>query len=250
MLITDILAALSSGTMLVYSFLYIRFVLRLPDMITDTSLRAAERNVKLAIFIIMLAFILIALIKFIFSVGKIIYRLRNSKKNPSEEDGGFWLKSFIRSEKIGYKRFSVWLNVAFVIFPFSVLLFIFPNLSYEIGAGRTLETKNVYEHALWEMNWFFPMVQFFLILFTVNLIISILRLIIAKVNNDYMELYFVSQSRNTDFINCRACGFDNHISSVNCGDCGIALRSTPASKAAESVMPSRNTDFRAMPPTM
>jgi len=231
MFITDIMAVLCSGGTLAFMLINIQRILRLPAMIGDTNIPASERNIKLFIFIVMVIFILIALVKFVTSVGKLIFRLCSYNKGRADENS-FFTKMFVKSATVPFRKLIVGGNIAVVAYSLIMFLVAFPNLRYDIGAGRTLETRNINEHRIWEMSWFYPMLQTLLILFVIGLLISILRLKIAKVNHEYDELYALSESRKMEFLICRACGFDNHVSSIRCADCETALRFIPDSVPA------------------
>jgi hypothetical protein len=246
MIITDIMAAVCSAVTFAGSFLYISFILRLPAMITDSSVRASERNIKLLILVTVIVIMLIALVKFVSSVWKLIYRISYNKKSAEEiKNGGFFTKSFVRGDDIGFRRFSLLLNFFVAFYALAMFLLAFPNRMYIVGAGRTAITVNEETHRIWEIRWFLPMLQFFLIMFAVSLLICILRYKIVSVKKEYTELYALTESRELCFVKCRACGFDNHMSSVNCGKCNSSLVAADIlKKATAHVHASKNLDLR------
>jgi hypothetical protein len=107
-----------------------------------------------------------------------------------------------------------------------MFLLVYPFKRYTIGAGRTIQEMNQEVHQLWELTWFLPMLQFFIIMFAVALVINVTRLKIVNVKKEYQEIYAVSQSRGVFTVRCNACNFDNHISSTHCGKCEESLRIT------------------------
>ncbi|MDR2531503.1 MAG: hypothetical protein LBC82_01515 [Oscillospiraceae bacterium] len=222
MLVADIMAAVCSGATLAYSFVFINVMLRLPAMITDNTIRASERNIKLLILVTTIIIMFIALVKFISSAGKILYRVLYYKKNP--EADGFFARSFVKSGTMRFRFFSVMLNSFIAFYALAMFLLAFPNRMYTVGEGRTARVIGEETHRIWEMRWFLPMLQFFLIMFLIGLAISVLRYKIVSVQKEYEELYAVSRARKPQETTCRICGFENHISSVNCGKCEAKSR--------------------------
>jgi uncharacterized membrane protein len=235
MFITDIMAAACSAVTFVYTFIHINFVLRLPSRIMDTSLPASERNAKLIVFIAMLIIMIIVTGKFVSSVGKVVFKLayfnKKAKARDFKEPLGLFTKLCLLSSEKVFRKISVAANGAAVFCVLSMFVLVFPFRQYERQEGRRIVMVNAYEHSVWEMHWFFPMLRMFILLFIIGLAISVLRLKIVNVKKEYDDIYALSKIRKVVNIKCRACGFDNHLSSINCGSCGEALRADVVPKA-------------------
>ncbi|MCL2694662.1 MAG: hypothetical protein FWE60_06115 [Oscillospiraceae bacterium] len=218
MFITDIAAAVCSAAAFIYTFLYMNFILRLPSRIMDTTALASERNAKLIVFITMVVIMLIILVKFVSSIGKVVYCFAGKGKP------GLFTRLYTLSNTMVFRKISVALNGAAAFFVSAMFVLVFPFREYEQQQGRRIVMINAYEHQVWEMRWFFPMLRVFIFLFFAGLVISVIRLKIINVKKEYNEIYAVHATRNIQNTKCRSCGFDNHISSTNCGSCGGALR--------------------------
>jgi hypothetical protein len=222
MFIADIMAAVCSAVTFACSFFYLRFILNLPSLITDSTIPASERNIKLLILITAIMLILIAFLKFISSVGKILYRLKAGKSE--EGANSFFGKLYANSAGVRFRKFSMLLNGGIAFYALAMYLLAFPNRMYVIGSGRTALVRHEETHRIWEISWFLPMLQIFLILFLAGLLISILRYKISSVNKEYHELYELTHAKDMFFTRCRSCGFENHVSSVGCAKCEGVLR--------------------------
>ncbi|MCL2077137.1 MAG: hypothetical protein FWH08_01870 [Oscillospiraceae bacterium] len=231
MFICDILAALCSGAALTFTVINFKFIARLPAMISDTSLPASDRNVKLIIFITMLVIIGIFAVKFFTSVGKILYRQLVFKKLPEGGGSGFLANMFDKSGTKPYRIFTVMMNLTAVLYVGVMLLLVSPNQSYVVGAGRAGRVVNENLHALWEIDWFLPMLGFLLVMLAIGLVIDITRLKAVYVIHEYEEIYAFGKERVIKTQKCGSCGFENHPTSRLCADCGKALSGLTGKRA-------------------
>jgi len=212
MFVTDILAFTSSLVALIYTFIYFDYISKLASSITSKE--------KQIIFICMVIIICVTVIKLAAVIVKFALReLRFGKKPESLEGGGFLAKAYVFTESKAYRILSVCVNGLITFYVLSMFVLVSPFQKYTVGRA----TYNEDLARLWEINWFLPMLGFFFVIFAVHLIISAVRLGIFNVKKEYDEVYAIAKSRALITIRCRACGFDNHVSSVCCGNCDADL---------------------------
>jgi len=209
MFIADIAAAATSAFALVYTLIYVNFILGLPAKIADTSLPASERNAKLIVLVTMAVVILIILVKVVISVGKLLCKR------------GYFPDMYARSMTKRYRIIALFASCATTFYVFAIFMLVYP---YKFDPGRTYTSRRVRDadealSRVWEMNWFIPMLSLFLILFIVFLLINVVRLKMVLIKDEYDELSALKASRSITYVKCKACGFDNHKSSTKCAEC-------------------------------
>jgi amino acid transporter len=214
MFIADIAAAACSAFALAYTLIYSSFILRLPERIADTARTAAERNAKLIILVLIGVAVLIILVKFTVSVGKLLCRR------------GMFPSLYKKSNTKKYRIFAVCAGggTAFYVLSVFMLLIPFnfnPNRVYTSNRRRN---EDMELSQMWEMNWVLPMLTVFLILFIIMLLINVVRLKLVLIKYEHDELYTLHETRKVIYVKCTSCGFDNHTSSTNCGECGAEIQ--------------------------
>jgi hypothetical protein len=213
MFIADIAAAACSAFALAYTLIYIRFILNLPAMIADTARTAAERNAKLIVLVLMAVVMLMILVKFVVSVGKLLCKR------------GMFPALYKKSNTKKYRIFALCASGGTAFYVLSVFMLLIPfNFNpNRVYTSRARQNADQELSRMWEMNWVLPMLTVFLILFIIMLLINVVRLKLVLIKCEHDELYTLHETRKVIYVKCKSCGFDNHTSSTNCGECGAEI---------------------------
>lgn|GEM_PF-2585131 len=192
----------------------------------EYNLLTMQHNAKTIVLVTMIIISVIILVKLVSSVGKIVYYQFSVRKDKEAVLGktGLIPRLYNASNTVLFRRISALINLGIALYAGTMLVLVLPFGKYWREVGRRTVLENEVSHKAWELNWFLPMLQFFTVIFTISLLISILRYIIVSVKKEYNEVYAVAQSRKKMVIRCISCGFDNHTSSVCCGNCGEDMR--------------------------